>query len=392
MSLGPSVVRGLFTACSSEHPFGNFWRTRYVEEDMENNTEHKGEAGGSCAGEGPRRHDSWHRRLPPRTKASLLVPALLVTLALLAAGCAGSAVRSPGVRSVTGGRSSAGTLARRTVGRPGVSGTSITQAVEGGRFVERVAIGGLTVTPLAAAGPRPLGLDARLVSSYVGITGGLASGVRLVGYGSVTLRGVVIPRGTPPISSTPAWVGIAYAPARPVLYSCPAMHASSPVGASAPYQPIDTAVIFYAAGGDGAVLYSTGGSLPCGGEAKPTARPADGLVSVPWKQVGPSGISTTVSYLAPTCASLVGVDASGNARSGVYRVDVTVAIPFDRSGCSQVVTRTTTVSVYPQDTGPGAPPPPPAPPPATVVLEHSAFPGFAPQGFRPPAFAEPRAS
>lgn len=309
--------------------------------------------------------------------AMLVVLVALLALAVIGAGCSQT---SPGPPRRAGSRV---TRTRGPSDRRVASRTQDTQDIKAGRFTQRVTVGGLTVSPLASGGSRPLGLGPHLAASYTAITGGLASGKRLVGYGSVTLRGVSLPPGTPPLASTPAWVGIAYATTKLVAYSCPAMRIPSSVGPDTPYQPIDTAVIFYGYGGDGAVLYSTGGSLPCGGQAKPTATPADGLVSLPWQQLGPAGLSTTVSYLAPTCARLVSVGAGGNVHSGVYRAYVRAAIPFDRAGCSQVVTRTTTVQVYPSEIGPGAPPPP-----RSVRLEHSGSTVWAPRGFSPPDFAE----
>ena len=316
---------------------------------------------------------------------------VLGCLVVIAAGCSTSTFRGTGRTSrghgtLAGnpvGNPVGGVLPERTAGLPGSKGVG-SAAVVAGRFVRGVVVGGLSVSPLSGGGARPLMLSSSLAAAYVGITGGLASGRRLVGYGSVTLRGVSLPAGTPPLIGRPAWVGIAYASTRPVAYSCPAMVSGTPPGSSGAPQPIDTAVVFYGNGGDGAVLYSTGGSLPCGGTAKPAVSPADGLVSVPWQQAGPVGLSTRISYVVPSCASLSGVDAGGNVNTGIYKVDVTVAIPFDRAGCKSVVTRTTTVNVYPPDAGPGAPPPP-----SSVILEHSSLPELAPQGFRPPGFEEP---
>lgn len=315
-------------------------------------------------------------RSTPR-HASTIPFLVLLALSIALAGCSSSTSVPRGVGKPD--------RAMRSPARVVPGAPAVAPIVEGGRFVRSVVLGGLSVTPLSGGGRHPLGLSASLAASYVAITGGLASGRRLVGYGSVTLRGTGLPAGTPALRARPAWVGIAYASTRPVAYNCPAMWASAPSGSVGAYEPIDTAVIFYGPGGDGAVLYSTGGSRPCGeGYAEPAVSPADGLVSVPWRQVGLVGLSTTVSYLAPSCASLAGVSANGNVRTGVYSVDVTVSIPFDRAGCTSVLTRTTTVNVYPPNPGPGAPAPL-----SRAVLDHSSLPDLAPQGFRPPGFTEP---
>jgi hypothetical protein len=331
-----------------------------------------------------------------KTRTAVLAVAALMAAALLLDACSGARLSDTRSTSHQNPHSTIGHQNPHSGVRVAatthstVPVTAGTPVVVNGRFVKKVVVGGLSVSPLAGGGARPLGLDASLAASYVRITGGLAGGVadgrQVVGYGSVTLTGVSMPAGTSALSATPAWVGIAYAGTRPeAVYSCPDMHA--PYGKGGPYRPVDTAVVFYGTGGDGAVLYSTGGSLPCGtGYSKPSVSLADGLVSVPWQQVGPAGLSTTVAYTVPSCATLVTAGGGGNVRTGIYTIDITVAIPFDRAGCSNIVSRTTVVRVFPSNIGPPGGPTPPA----HVVLEHSIWPAFAPQGFRPPDFNEPR--
>ncbi len=316
-----------------------------------------------------------------KARIAVLAAVALMAAALLLNACASSGIsdtRSTGHQNPRGGvrvATTTHTMAPVSAGKP---------AIVNGRFAQKVVIGGLSVSPLAGGGARPLGLNASLATSYVRITGGLAGGWQVVGYGSVTLTGASMPAGTPTLSATPAWVGIAYASTMQA-YHCPAMLPPSS-GKSGPYRPVDTAVIFYGTGGDGAVLYSTGGSLPCGsGYSKPSVSLAAGLVSVPWQQVGPAGLSTAVKYAVPSCATLVSSGGGGNTHTGVYKIDITVAIPFDRTGCSNIVSRTTVVKVFPSNVGPGGPTPP-----THIVLEHSPWPAFAPLGFRPPGFNEPR--
>ena len=80
-------------------------------------------------------------------------------------------------------------------------------------------------------------------------------------------------------------------------------------------------------------------------------------------------------YVAPACASLFGVGASGNVRTGVFTASVTVTFPFDRTRCSAASRFETTVLLGPLQPSPGAPVPP-----GHVVLEHAPIPVVVPPG------------
>jgi hypothetical protein len=260
-------------------------------------------------------------------------------------------------------------------------------AVVGGRFIHPIFIGGLRVTPLAGTHrAAPLGLDLAEAKEYAALTGGLAngapaSGQQIVGYGSVTLSGVTPPTGTPVLRGRPAWIGIVLGSASTEGYNCPSEQATTPRAAghspsglgARTYQPIDSAVIFYGMRGQGAVLYRTGGSKPCGGFTRPRVTVAYAEVPVPWAQLGSPGLATSIGYQAPACAQLFGVGTGGNVHTGIFSVSVTVVFPFDRTGCRAVKRFTTTATVFPVDPGPGAPPP------ATrVVLQQDPVPASIP--------------
>jgi hypothetical protein len=259
--------------------------------------------------------------------------------------------------------------------------------VVGGRFIHPFVIGGLRVTPLTGTHQdAPLGLDLAEVDEYVAFTGGLvggaqASGQQIVGSGRVTLTGVTTPTGTPVLRGRPAWIGIVLGRPDPGGYNCPLEEAPTPRDSDHPssdpgaatFHPIDSAVIFYGMRGQGAVLYRTGGSNPCGGSTGPKTTAAYAEVPVPWMQLGSPGLATSIGYRAPACAQLFGVGTGGNVHTGVFSVNVTVVVPFDRTGCGAVKRFTTTVTVFPFDAGPGAPPPP-----SRVALQHDPLPGSVP--------------
>ena len=101
-----------------------------------------------------------------------------------------------------------------------------------------------------------------------------------------------------------------------------------------------------------------------GGSTGPKTTVAYAQVSVPWVELGPPGLVTSVGYRAPACAQLFGVGTGGNVHTGVFGVNATLVVPFDRSGCGATKRFTTTVTVFPVDAGPGAPSPP-----SRVVLQ-----------------------
>ncbi|MDA8399713.1 MAG: hypothetical protein M0008_06640 [Actinomycetota bacterium] len=254
-------------------------------------------------------------------------------------------------------------------------------AVTDGRFVRPVTIGGLRI---AKAPPSmqaaPLGLDLAEAKRYVGLTGGLLPGRQVVGYGLVTLTGVATPTGTLALVARPAWVGIVLpSAAAPYAVNCPAEtipqrpSPSSPLGSARPaFHAIEQAVVFYGQGGRGALLYSTGGSLPCGaGTIGPRASTADALASVAWQKLGPTSASTTISYKAPVCSILQGVSSNGNVHTWVITVNVTVSFPFNRTGCRAVKRFTTTFDPYPPSSARQSPP-------GNVTLLHSPAPAFTP--------------
>ncbi|MHB8290454.1 MAG: hypothetical protein ACYDEY_14720 [Acidimicrobiales bacterium] len=272
-------------------------------------------------------------------------------------------------------------------------------AVTDGRFVRPVTIGGLRIEKAPPSRQAsPLGLDLAEAKRYVGLTGGLLPGRQVVGYGLVTLTGVAIPTGTPArpqplpafvtrrvaiptgtpaLVARPAWVGIVL-PA-PYAVNCPAEKIpqrpspSSPLGSAKPaFHAIEQAVVFYGQGGRGALLYSTGGSLPCGaGTIGPRASAADALASVAWQKLGPTSASTTISYKAPVCSILQGVSSNGNVHTWVITVNVTVSFPFNRTGCRAVKRFTTTFDPYPPSSARQSPP-------GNVTLLHSPAPAFTP--------------
>lgn len=260
-----------------------------------------------------------------------------------------------------------------------VTATAVSSAIVAGMFVSPVTIGGMTIDPAPPGEPAaPLGLDLAEAQAYAGYTRGVV-GTPIVGFSVVTVTGVSSPAGTPALTGVPAWVGVWFPDS--ATYSCPVEPVSSGSSTSPP-PPEVKAVVFYGSDGLGADVYDSGGTGPCGSIATPGLSVADAQVPVAWQQVGPAGLTTTVSYVAPQCATLAGVGASGDATTGVYTVTVTVDFPFDRTGCATDGTFTTTVSVYPTDVGPGAPPPP-----TTVVLVPSTAPSAVPPALVGPVTA-----
>ncbi len=323
-----------------------------------------------------RRWGPWLSELTCHTvTARRSIPVLLVAVLVAAAGLGlGLGLSEAPARSdahpLGQGRSSA----LLTNERPALA--TVTAAVVGGRFVAPVTLGGLTVDPAPARTTlAPLGLDRAAAARLVTYTGGIGvlgppDPVVTVGFGLVTLRGAARPAGTPVLQRTPAWVGIVLG-VNGGAYNCPAERAAVARG---PVVPEDRAVLFTGQDGRGAVLYDTGGSSPCGGSPIPPTRSvAMAVVPVAWRQLGPAGPTTTVSYQAPQCAQLSGVSASGDVRTGVYHVEVDVTFPFARTACDAVKTFTTTVTVFPGSVGPGAPSPP-----TTVVLVPSSAPDAVP--------------
>lgn len=256
-------------------------------------------------------------------------------------------------------------------------------AVTAGRFVRAVRVGGLQVVPdPGERATAPLGLDLSAATTYAGYASALTTpGSRhlaardVIGFGRVTLGGVALPPGVPGLSATPAWVAIA--PPSTGAVSCPAMTVPGPgaTTTTSPYRHgVYTAVVFFGAvahGGAGAVRYSSGGSLPCGGSTGPRAAAAIAEVPVAWQVTGRVGPKTTVRYQAPACAHPGGSTGGGNVRTGVMTENVRVDVPFDRTGCGAVRSFTTVLTLFP--TAPGAPPPP-----SRIVLQHAAVPPVPP--------------
>lgn len=250
-------------------------------------------------------------------------------------------------------------------------------AVVGGRFVKPVTFGGLTIEPVPARkATAPLGLDLAEARAYVGYTGGMQAVPPdpgpTVGFGLVSVHGVSGRDGTPTLAKTPAWVGVVIGVNN---VSCALEIPATPPPVWPRYQPEDRVVVFYGQEGRGAVLYDTGGSPECPGQSElpPSLAVAYAFVPVPWQQQGPAGLSPTVTYQAPECATLRGVSANGNANTGLFTVTVGVSFPFDRTNCDAVQTFTASVFLYPSNAGPGAPPPP-----NSVTLVPSSAPGAVP--------------
>lgn len=273
--------------------------------------------------------------------------ALISACSLALAACGGAQLRT--------GTPSAETSQQIGTGPPSLS------AVRNGRYIRDVEMGGLRIAPPPAEASRStLGLTwkraAGLFRSVSQIQGSHSAAV--LGYGRVTLNGSSLPRGVPALHSRSAWVGITWGGAT----SCPSEAVPSR-GAprrtvvAPPPKRIFTAVVIYATGGHGAIVYTSGGTPPCGGPAVgPSVVEARETISVPWEQVGPvrSG-AVTFSYSVPPCASPFSTGATGNVRSGKFTMTVDVSIPLDHFRCQGRVVRTATEGLFPAPGTPGAP-------------------------------------
>jgi len=260
-----------------------------------------------------------------------------------------------------------------------------------GAFKQPFRIGGLQVLPFASRHSSPaiiLGLDHRTATTWARFAGvawlNFKNGSLVVGSGLVTLTGAQLPSGLPPLQNTPAW--IAFDPIsstrHPGAINCPAMH----ILPSAPplLGPIEQVLVLYGSSAQHALLYSTKGSLPCGGTAAPKVQLPSALLPVPWRLSGPVGLSTPVHIKIPACAHLETVSADGNVRTGRYMVSVTVSVPFNRPlSCSARTLLSTTIMVYPPDLA-GHPSPGNPSPPRTVILEHAPLPPATPSPFSVP--------
>lgn len=248
-------------------------------------------------------------------------------------------------------------------------------AVAGGRFVRTASVGGMTVAPDPSAGATPLGLDLSEASALAARTVHLGA-PEVVGFGLVTVTGVTPPARTAALTGTPAWVAVA--PPGEGVYHCPPMTAaptSTPRHVAG--HGVYTAAVFFgdvASGGPGAVLYTSTGSLPCGGTAEATLADARAAVPVAWHLAGPVGPSTSVDYRAPACSHLASVSAAGSAIERTVTVALTVTVPFDRTGCDGVRTFTATVRVPASAPSPAGvrlvPKPVPPSPPALLAPLH----------------------
>lgn len=272
-----------------------------------------------------------------------------------AAALGGRGAGEPGGRVVQDGFPA---IVRAPTG-PSAAVSALTGAVVDGRFVRTVTVGGLEVAPDPSPAAAPLGLDLAGADELASLTEGLGT-PQVVGFGQVTIAGAPPPSGMPALTRTAAWVAIT--PPGEAVFNCPAMTAppaSRPPRAGG--HGVFRAVVFFgsvASAGPGAVLYASTGSLPCGGTARASLSNADAAVPVAWRTAGPVGLSTPVSYRAPSCSHLETVSTAGNVRTGVTTLAITVTVPFDRAGCATVQTFTTTVRAYPPSTAPGAPAPP----------------------------------
>ena len=241
---------------------------------------------------------------------------------------------------------------------PAVSAPSPSaSAVAGGRYTTIVAMSGLQVSPPAtSATSEHLGLTwaqaATVFAATSAVQGSHAQAI--LGYGLVTLSGSTLPGGTPPLDRRGAWVGITWGGAT----SCPAATVP-PRGSSssrASYRQIFTAVVIYGQGGDGAIVYTSRGTPPCGGQMTgPTVTPAREVLSVPWQQTTSlHNGSVRVAYQAPSCATLFSTAGGGNMGTGKFTLTVEVTVPFDRASC-RTTTDTTSIRLFPSPAPPGAP-------------------------------------
>lgn len=239
------------------------------------------------------------------------------------------------------------------------AGPPSTDAVRNGRYARAVTMSGLRITPPPGLSQAGLGLTWKRAAALFEATSALqgSHSDAVLGYGLVTLTGSQLPPGVPTLHRRPAWVGITWGGTA----SCPIE--TAPSGASSalagPLKQIFTAVVIYAAGGHGAIVYASRGSPICGGPAVgPSVAKAREVLSVPWQQVGPlrSGM-VTLHYEAAPCTEAFLTEAGGNA-SGRVTVTVEVSVPFDPSGCLGRAVRTSRAELFPAPGTPGAPAPP----------------------------------
>lgn len=246
-------------------------------------------------------------------------------------------------------------------------------AVAGGRYTTAVAMSGLQVSPPATeTASEHLGITwaqaAALFGASSAVQGSHAQAI--LGYGLATLTGSTMPVGAPLLERRGAWVAITWGGTT----SCPA--AAVPRKGSSPgrdsFHQIFTAVVIYGQGGNGAIVYRSRGTPPCGGQMTgPTVTPARAVLSVPWQQATSlHDGSVRVSYQAPSCATLFSTGGVGNMGTGTFTLTVEVSVPFDYSGC-RTTTDTTTISLFPSPVL-SAPPDAPAVP-THVTLAHGAI-------------------
>ena len=252
---------------------------------------------------------------------------------------------------------SAGAVVGGDPSAPGSATSPTSTAVASGRYIQIVSMSGLQVAPPAAGttGKR-LGLNwakaAALFAATSAVQGSRAHAI--LGYGLVTLTGSLLPASTPPLDRRGAWVGITWGG----VTHCPA-ETVPPKGSSssrASYRQIFTAVVIYGQGGDGAIVYTSRGTPPCGGQMTgPTVTAAREVLSVPWQQTTSlHNGSVRVAYQAPSCATLFSTAGNGNMRTGKFTLTVEVTVPFDHTSC-RTTTDTTSIRLFPSPAPPGAP-------------------------------------
>lgn len=218
-------------------------------------------------------------------------------------------------------------------------------AVAGGRYAQIVAMSGLQVSPPAAGiATEHLGLTwsqaAMLFKATSAVQGSHAHAI--FGYGLATLEGSRLP----PLRRRKAWVGITWGG----ITSCPAetSNPGSPSTSNGSLRQIYTSVVIYGEHGNGAIVYTSRGTPPCGGPTQgPTVGVAKEVLSVPWQQETPvhSG-AVGISYRAPSCATLFSTGGNGNLHTGQFSLDVEVTVPFDHATCP-ISTRAATIRLFP---------------------------------------------
>jgi hypothetical protein len=258
-------------------------------------------------------------------------------------------------------------------GGPGVLPSAA--AVRDHRYVRAVTLdaGRLSVVPAPSDEQPTFSMAtarAALTSSANPSLQGLHSG-SVFGFGLVSIDSST-PGDTTVVRRLPAWVGFAWGGAS----SCPAESATSTTSpASIPPSSGYTAAVVGAATGTPALVYTAAGSTCGSAPTGPTVSAATETLSVPWTPTGPVRHGKlTVSYTAPSCATLAKAGGQGNLRSGTFTLTVDVAVPFDRARCAGRAEHTTTVQLLPTHLPPGSP----TPPTAGISLRHGTL-GPAPQ-------------